>query len=221
MIPHRAPARRFAGRVAAIAFAAAMTLCGPGAFAQSSPSADQIITSLKPTPGQLSGPTRGLRMLPATSAPSASSTSSAPRQMSPAVRQAATRQTAPALAQTASTGGAPSIDLNVEFRTGSAELTPQAIHTLDNLGQALTSADLANYRFKIAGHTDTVGTPEENKTLSERRAQAVAIYLEQKFNVAPQRLETVGMGEDDLAVATGPQVANPRNRRVQVINMGA
>ena len=221
MIPHRAPGRRFAGRVIVMAFAAAIMLCAPAAFAQSSPSADQIIQSLKPTPGQLGGPTRGLRMLPATPAPSTSSASSAPRQTSPAVHQAANRQNAPAPAETAGTGGAPSIDLNVEFRTGSAELTPQAIHTLDNLGQALTSADLANYRFRIAGHTDTVGTPEQNKTLSERRAQAVAIYLEQRFNVAPQRLETVGVGEDDLAVPTGPQVPNPRNRRVQVINMGA
>ena len=95
------------------------------------------------------------------------------------------------------------------------------MHTLDQLGQALTSAALSSYRFRIAGHTDTVGSPETNKTLSDQRAAAVAAYLESKFNVTPNRLETVGVGESDLLVATPPQTPEPRNRRVQVINLGA
>jgi outer membrane protein OmpA-like peptidoglycan-associated protein len=114
-----------------------------------------------------------------------------------------------------------SADLTVQFATGSAELTPQATRVLDELGKALTSRDLSAYRFRIAGHTDTVGTPEMNKALSDQRAAAVAAYLESKFGVPAARLETVGMGEADLAVATPPQTPEPRNRRVQVINLGS
>jgi outer membrane protein OmpA-like peptidoglycan-associated protein len=84
----------------------------------------------------------------------------------------------------------------------------------------MTSADLAAYRFRIEGHTDTVGTPAMNKALSDRRAAAVASYLESKFSVAAARLETVGLGETDLLVPTPPQTAEPRNRRVRVISIG-
>ena len=55
--------------------------------------------------------------------------------------------------------------------------------TLDALGKALSSADLANYRFRIEGHTDTVGSKEYNRSLSERRAEAVVSYIETKFGV--------------------------------------
>jgi outer membrane protein OmpA-like peptidoglycan-associated protein len=57
--------------------------------------------------------------------------------------------------------------------------------------------------------------------LSQRRADAVAAYLEQAFNIPSSRLEAVGMGEQGLLVVTPPQTAELRNRRVAVINLGA
>ncbi len=116
---------------------------------------------------------------------------------------------------------APTVNLTVNFATGSAELTPDAIHTLDELGRALASKDLAAYRFRIEGHTDTVGSSNYNRTLSERRAEAVVDYVAKKYDVDPSRLQAVGMGEDRLLVPTPPQTPEPRNRRVQVINLGA
>ncbi|MBN9508419.1 MAG: OmpA family protein [Alphaproteobacteria bacterium] len=115
---------------------------------------------------------------------------------------------------------APSVDLSVEFATASSALTPQARTTLDALGKALSSADLAQYRFRIEGHTDTVGSAAYNTALSERRAQAVADYLEKSFGVASARLEPVGMGEQGLLVPTPPQTPNAQNRRVKVVNLG-
>ncbi len=116
---------------------------------------------------------------------------------------------------------APSVSLNVQFATGSAELTAQAREMLDRLGRALSSQDLAQYHFRIEGHTDTVGTPEANKALSQRRADAVAAYLEQHSGVGAARLQSVGMGEEGLAVPTPPQTANAQNRRVKVVNQDA
>ncbi len=109
----------------------------------------------------------------------------------------------------------------MNFATGSAELTPDAIRTLDELGRALASKDLAGYRFRIEGHTDTVGTRDHNQSLSERRAEAVVDYVAKKYGLDPSRLQAVGMGENGLLVATPPQTPEPRNRRVQVINLGA
>ncbi len=183
-----------------ITAAAAFLSAAATAQAQSNPSADQIIQSLKPT-GPLSSGTRGIRPV-APTAPAAS----------PATPATATA--APAMS------GGPAVNLTVQFETGSATLTPEAMRTLDELGKALSSADLASYRFRIEGHTDTVGTPEMNKALSDRRAAEVARYLESKFSIAAARLETVGLGEAGLLVQTPPQTDEPRNRRVQVINIG-
>src|SRR6185312_1283375 len=116
---------------------------------------------------------------------------------------------------------APSLDLILNFATGSAELTPQARLVLDRLGEALKSEALSRYRFKIAGHTDTVGTREFNRTLSARRAAAVMAYVSEHFGVAPARLQAVGMGSDAPLVSTADQVAEPRNRRVEIVNIGS
>ena len=119
------------------------------------------------------------------------------------------------------TPAGPAVNLTVNFANGSADLTPDAMKTLDELGQALSSNELSGYKFRIEGHTDTVGSAAYNKALSERRAHAVVDYIAKKFNVNPSRMQAVGMGEEGLLVATPPETAEPRNRRVEVINLGA
>ncbi|OYV99192.1 MAG: hypothetical protein B7X11_05550 [Acidobacteria bacterium 37-65-4] len=129
---------------------------------------------------------------------------------------------APAMAPAATPAqaAAPSTNLDIDFGSGSATLTPEATAALDQLGKALTSGDLAAYNFKIVGHTDTVGDAATNQTLSEQRAAAVKSYLESKFGVADTRLQSEGVGESDLLVQTPPGTPNQSNRRVEVINLG-
>jgi outer membrane protein OmpA-like peptidoglycan-associated protein len=115
---------------------------------------------------------------------------------------------------------APSASITLTFESGSAALTDGAMKRLDALGTALSSSQLSTFKFLIEGHTDTVGTPDTNMSLSQRRAEAVAAYLEQKFSITSARIQTVGRGQDDLAVQTGPGVPEVRNRRVQVVNLG-
>jgi len=86
------------------------------------------------------------------------------------------------------TAGAPSVNLDLQFATGSAELTPNAVHTLDDLGRAPASPALNGSHFRIEGHTDTVGLPEANKELSARRAATVVSYLVEHFPLEPDRL---------------------------------
>lgn len=185
------------------------------AFAQGNPSADQIINSLKPSGNLVLGGTRGIRLAPTGDAASPT----------PAVTQqpriASNRPVAvPAPASSTQPSG-PAVNLTVNFASGSTDLTPDAVRTLDELGRALSSKDLSGYRFRIEGHTDTVGSQDYNHNLSERRAEAVVAYVAKKFGVDPTRLQAVGMGEDGLLVQTPPQTSEPRNRRVQVINLGA
>jgi outer membrane protein OmpA-like peptidoglycan-associated protein len=187
----------------AIALAAALPLLLCGA-ADADPSVDDILSALKPKPGSLNGTTRGIRAIAPTGA--------APSGTAP-VRRATT--VAPA-----ADDGPPSLDLNVVFRSGSADLSPSSESMLAKLGKALDNPSLASYRFRIEGHTDTVGTPEQNKALSQARAEKVASFLESRYGVAPDRLEAVGMGEEGLLVPTPDQTAEIRNRRVHVVNLG-
>jgi outer membrane protein OmpA-like peptidoglycan-associated protein len=189
------------------------------ALGQGNPSADQIINSLRPTGNLAQGGTRGIRLAPSSDAPTPAATA-APSAAQPA-RIASSKPVAMPAAPTPAPSGGPSVNLTVIFATGSTELTPEAVRTLDELGRALASADLAAYRFRIEGHTDTVGSKESNQALSERRAAAVVAYISKKFGVNPARLQAVGMGADGLLVPTPDQTAEPRNRRVLVINLGA
>ncbi len=184
----------------------------PG-FAQSNPTAEQIINALKPAGNLQNGGTRGIRL----ASPSGATSSAAPSEAAPNVRTAATQP----MATPHPSAAGRSINLTVDFTTDSAELTPQARAALDQLGRALSNSELSGYRFRIEGHTDTVGSDDYNRALSEQRAAAVVAYLTRKFGVAPARLQALGMGEQGLLVPTPPQTPEQRNRRVQIINLGA
>lgn len=222
----------FAG-VAALAFA----VTTPPVLAQSDPAALQLIERLRPQAG---GATRGIRVPsgvdgagpqaapvqpapvfgqpPATPAPSVAGPGAPVA--SPATGSSRASSAAARMPMRETTSEAPSASITVMFATGSAMLTPAAERALAPLGRALSSQELAGYRFRIEGHTDTVGDASLNQALSERRAAAVREYLVNKFGVSPQRLEAVGLGDTQLLVPTPPQTPNARNRRVQVVNIG-
>jgi outer membrane protein OmpA-like peptidoglycan-associated protein len=68
--------------------------------------------------------------------------------------------------------------------------------------------------FMIEGHTDAVGSDEDNLSLSDRRAESVAIILTEQFGVPAENLTTQGYGEQYLKVNT--EQAERLNRRVAV-----
>ncbi|MET0542197.1 MAG: OmpA family protein [Variovorax sp.] len=68
----------------------------------------------------------------------------------------------------------------------------------------------------VTGHTDTTGAAAQNDTLSLQRASQVRDMLIQR-GFPPKRVEAAGRGSRDLAVQTGPDVDEPRNRRVTVV----
>lgn len=205
-----------------LAAAALLALLAAPAGAQPrDPSASEIIDALRPKPGQFQPATRGIR-------PVSPQQPAAPAPAQPAVAPGAAPLAAPpvaappmaAPAPAAVPADAPTISLTVRFATGSAELTDQARRLLDELGAALMSEDLRPFRFRIEGHTDTVGSAAINQALSERRAAAVRAYLTSRFGVEAERLVAVGLGQTRLAVPTGDNVDEPRNRRVQIVNIG-
>ncbi|HEY5218144.1 MAG TPA: OmpA family protein, partial [Pseudolabrys sp.] len=93
---------------------------------------------------------------------------------------------------------------------------PGQVEKLAALAEGLNRAIEHNPRevFLIEGHTDAVGTDLDNLSLSDRRAESVAIALTQQFNVPPENLTTQGYGEQYLKIPT--QAAERANRRVTV-----
>jgi len=109
----------------------------------------------------------------------------------------------------------PRLDLPIEFATGSAKLDPKARATLDEMGAALNSPQLARQRVLVGGHTDDVGTEAYNQGLSEARAAAVRDYLVEVGGVSAQRLDTRGYGESRPKESGTDPEARQANRRVE------
>jgi outer membrane protein OmpA-like peptidoglycan-associated protein len=110
----------------------------------------------------------------------------------------------------------PRIDLDINFDTGSWSLTPDQIERLSVIADAMNRAIERNPRevFLVEGHTDAVGADEDNLSLSDRRAESVAVALTEQFGVPPENMVTQGYGEQELKVPTmGP---SRENRRVAV-----
>jgi OOP family OmpA-OmpF porin len=103
---------------------------------------------------------------------------------------------------------------DVNFDTNRAVLTPTAVARLGALAEAFRGQPALE--AEITGHTDTVGSPQRNLALSQRRAEAVRTYLIAS-GIAPGRLVARGYGMTQLLVSpetTGEDRA--RNRRVEL-----
>jgi len=104
---------------------------------------------------------------------------------------------------------------SVLFVTGKAELLPTAKERLDQVAEALKSAE-DDQMFVIEGHTDSVGTDESNMKLSKDRAEAVRTYLVSK-GVDPKRISAVGKGEGTPTADNNTPEGRANNRRVEIV----
>lgn len=112
------------------------------------------------------------------------------------------------------------IDLDtINFEFGSWEVGTDQSFKLERIARAILRLLERNSEavVMIEGHTDAVGSDEDNLSLSDRRASAVADILTEEFNVPAENLVTQGYGEQHLKVETqGPERLN---RRVTILNI--
>ena len=146
----------------------------------------------------------------------------APSAAAPAAAPATTRAPATAPAPTAAptTTAAPAprgLGLQVPFALDSDQLTPAAKKIVDQLAEVFKYNP--NDRYVIEGHTDAAGGVDYNRSLSERRAQAVIEYLVTAHGLPRERFVARGAGSAHLLLPTDP--LNGRNRRVQVLPTGS
>ena len=103
----------------------------------------------------------------------------------------------------------------IQFATGKADLRPESRPVLKEIAAALTQH--ADLKILIEGHTDNVGTPASNLTLSDARAAAVKAALVADFAVAGDRITTKGLGGTKPAAPNTSAEGRAQNRRVEIV----
>ncbi len=105
-----------------------------------------------------------------------------------------------------------SIKLNVTFASGSDVVEPNFFEEIRGVGRFMEQYE--NSQVVIEGHTDTSGSAELNKKLSQKRANAVAKILVEQYGVAADRVQAVGFGEEQVLVKEVTAADKAQNRRV-------
>jgi OmpA-OmpF porin, OOP family len=77
-------------------------------------------------------------------------------------------------------------------------VTPAQAQLLDSQLTSIKDADVK--AVKVTGYTDRIGSKAYNMKLSEKRADAVATYIKDHYNISPDKIQTAGMGPADPVV---------------------
>ena len=104
---------------------------------------------------------------------------------------------------------------NVLFDLNSYAITKEADNNLHELIIILNKYPDTN--IEIQGHTDSTGTEEYNQTLSEKRANAVAVHLTTVHHIANTRVTTKGFGESAPKYSNSTEEGRAENRRVDFL----
>lgn len=102
---------------------------------------------------------------------------------------------------------------NCTFESGKATLKPEAYTVLDELVEYLNRKD--DEKIEIGGHTDNVGKPEANLTLSTNRANTVRAYLLTK-GILSERVTAKGYGLTMPIADNDDEEGRQMNRRTEV-----
>jgi len=102
---------------------------------------------------------------------------------------------------------------NIFFETNKFQLDPKSQAELDKIVQLLN--DNPSLKIEISGHTDNVGKPSDNLSLSNNRAKSVVSYLIAK-GIASQRLVAKGYGETKPVAENTTEDGKAKNRRTEL-----
>ena len=102
----------------------------------------------------------------------------------------------------------------VSFDPGKTTLKASAKRVLQKIANQLKANE--SVRVNVEGYTDSVGSPEKNMSLSEKRAQAVRDYLV-SLGLPTDRITAVGKGEADPVASNKTVSGRSANRRVELV----
>ena len=107
--------------------------------------------------------------------------------------------------------------ISVHFKPGSANLSQAAKTQIDEAAAQAQGENLKGLLVEVVGYADSTGTAARNRSLSERRADAVTNYLVTKHNLPLRRLtQPFGYGSLNPAATNDTRVGRALNRRVEI-----
>jgi OOP family OmpA-OmpF porin len=116
-----------------------------------------------------------------------------------------------------------SIQINdkVQFAVDSAEILPASFDLLKEVA-AMLDKNKQIERLQVEGHTDSTGTPQHNRDLSQRRAESVRAFIV-KQGIAGKRVTAKGFGPDKPLADNATEEGKEKNRRVEfnIIKQGS
>jgi OmpA-OmpF porin, OOP family len=102
----------------------------------------------------------------------------------------------------------------IEFASGSSTISPRSYAVLDEILRSAVVAE--GLKVGVYGHTDNVGNPESNMTLSRARAQSVKAYLISK-GLREDGIESDGYGSTKPIADNATAAGRATNRRVEIV----
>jgi OmpA-OmpF porin, OOP family len=102
---------------------------------------------------------------------------------------------------------------NIYFATGSATLLSKSFKSLNAVVAIMKANNDA--KLVVEGHTDNVGKPASNKTLSQKRANSVVNYIVKK-GIDKSRITGAGYGEEQPVADNKTAAGRAKNRRVEL-----
>jgi OOP family OmpA-OmpF porin len=108
----------------------------------------------------------------------------------------------------------PVAETSVKFGFNKDNLTAKSKEALDQLAGTISSTK--GYIITLEGGTDSVGSPDYNYDLSQRRANSVIQYLASKYNVPAHKIYVIGLGKDKPLETNKTREGRADNRRVDV-----
>jgi outer membrane protein OmpA-like peptidoglycan-associated protein len=108
----------------------------------------------------------------------------------------------------------PPAQFTLFFVEGKDEFTDESKKIVDSVFAEIAKRPIPD--VIVIGHTDTVGNDAANDALSRQRADVVRAAFAAR-GLAADKVVTIGRGKRELAVPTGDGVAEPRNRRVEIL----
>jgi len=106
------------------------------------------------------------------------------------------------------------VALYINFDTGKSTIKPDSQKIINQIVEMMKNSP--SLKLSIEGHTDNVGNPKSNKTLSEDRAKAVVAAIV-KQGIDAKRLSSAGFGQDKPVADNKTEDGKAKNRRVELV----
>jgi len=111
----------------------------------------------------------------------------------------------------------PTFNVDIVFDVDTPIVQPESYQTVGRIADAMVQSSLLPYTFLIVGHIEASGRRENNAILSQRRADAIREILVNTFKIAAKRIQSVGLGEEQLLDSARPNA--PVNNQIQIMTL--